>query len=160
MLTCTLLVKLFYLYYSASKYSKITSNNTTLTKYNLNTYAIFFWNGLGTQYDSVAVLADTQAVIRCNNKSANNSVRFKWTYLKYVPDVEYRISSTSGTSEQVIYNGFELSGSVASQSRFSVSGDKQDLIINSTQLSDAGTYKCTFALPASIHSTQLVVLGN
>ena len=117
----------------------------------LHVIHLLFWTEshghLATIPMNIAAVNGTKTHFQCGTDRGNRDMR--WQFLKY----------GSSTSE-VLYNGFSLRAMFSQ--RFSVDkmvGGRCDLIIDSTQIQDAGAYMCEEPVSFRTSSADLTVLG-
>ena len=111
--------------------------------------------------ENLAVRKGLEVTLDCTSDVRNNS--FLYWFNQFCPNYDDHICKQNGT----IYNGYSISGSIPQ--RFSVTTEDntthvtRDVIIEQTQLTDAGVYVCVENIPPfgikQVHSAQLIVLG-
>ena len=100
---------------------------------------------------NIAVQMGSRCVINCRlAKLLSNESGLRWTY-----------RSPETTVDKLIYNGYNVDK--VYQKGFSVEGftqDSRNLVISSTEMSDAGQYSAEFPGTLDKASAELIVIGE
>ena len=106
---------------------------------------------------NMSVVRGSQIIVSCRVLVTDRSMPVLWSHLRPGIHFQHLLNTTKDINGTSIYNGFEIRTDCVTH--FSINDGGRNLLINSTEMSDAGTFICTVARSGSRDYVQLTVRG-